>query len=126
MTNREISTRDAPAPFSHYSQAIEIEPGKRILQISGQVGTYPDGTIAPPGEQHEVAWRNVFAILNAAGMNKHDITEVTAYVTSHDQISIYRTVRDQMLEGAKPASTLIVAGLANPEWTVEIAVTAAK
>ena len=59
-------------------------------------------------------------------MSKHDITEVTAYVTSHDQISIYRTVRDQMLEGAKPASTLIVAGLADPEWIVEIAVTAAK
>ena len=49
MTNREISTRDAPAPFSHYSQAIEIEPGKRIVQISGQIGAYPDGTLAPPG-----------------------------------------------------------------------------
>ena len=59
-------------------------------------------------------------------MNKSHITEVTAYVVDHHQVAIYRDVRDRMLEGERPASTLIVAGLANPDWKVEIAVTAAR
>ncbi len=59
-------------------------------------------------------------------MSRSKITEVTAYVTNHDRVETYRIVRDRMLEGARPVSTLIVAGLADPNWKVEIAVTAAK
>jgi enamine deaminase RidA (YjgF/YER057c/UK114 family) len=37
-----------------------------------------------------------------------------------------RTVRERMLQGAAPASTLLfVAGLASPEWLVEIEAIAA-
>ena len=79
-----------------------------------------------PQQQHELAWRNIFAILEAADMSRSKITEVTAYVTNHDRVETYRIVRDRMLEGARPVSTLIVAGLADPNWKVEIAVTAAK
>ncbi len=127
MTISFIATDKAPAPFSNYSQAAQIPPGARILQISGQVGVTASGKLpADPEQQHELAWRNVFAILDAADMDRNDITDVRAYVTSHDQVSIYRIVRDRMLDGAKPASTLVVAGLADPAWLVEIVVTAAK
>jgi enamine deaminase RidA (YjgF/YER057c/UK114 family) len=51
---------------------------------------------------------------------------VTAYVTSKAGVPIYRQVRDRMLQGAEPASTLLViAGLADPKWHVEIQVVAA-
>lgn len=127
MTISFIATDKAPPPFSDYSQAVQIPPGARILQVSGQVGVSPSGKLpSDPEQQNELAWRNVFAILDAANMSKTDITEVTAYVTSHDHVPTYRDVRDRMLEGARPASTLVVAGLADPNWLVEIAVTAAK
>ena len=59
-------------------------------------------------------------------MGIEDIVEVTAYVTSSQGVPIYREVRDAMLNGARPASTLlIISGLADPAWKVEISVTAA-
>lgn len=127
MTVSFIKTDKAPPPFSNYSQAVQIPAGARIVQVSGQVGVTPSGNLpSDPEQQHELAWRNVFAILDAANMDRSNITEVTAYVTDHNQVETYRIVRDRMLDGAQPVSTLIVAGLANPEWKVEIAVTAAK
>ena len=59
-------------------------------------------------------------------MNKTDIVDVLGIVNNHDQVVIYREVRDRMLEGHKCASTLLVCSLANPDWKVEVAVKAAK
>jgi enamine deaminase RidA (YjgF/YER057c/UK114 family) len=59
-------------------------------------------------------------------MEKTDIVDVLGVVNNHDQVAIYREVRDHMLGGHKCASTMLVCSLANPEWKVEIAVKAAK
>jgi enamine deaminase RidA (YjgF/YER057c/UK114 family) len=41
-------------------------------------------------------------------------------------VAIYRKMRDRMLDGAETASTLLViSGLADPKWRVEIQVVAA-
>lgn len=125
--NRPIDTSDAPPPFSNYSQAVETPAGARILQVSGQVGNTPSGELPDdPQAQNEQAWKNVFAILEAANMSKTDIVDVLAIVTDHSLVATYRTVRDRMLEGHTCASTMLVCGLANPDWKVEIAVRAAK
>ena len=115
------------APFSRYSHGVEGPGSARWLHISGEVGVAPDGQIAQSAEaQMEQAWRNLFAILESAGMTRHDLVKVTVYLTRNDDIGLYREVRDRMLEGAKPASTLlIVAGLASPDWLVEIEAVAA-
>ena len=124
---RRISTSNAPKPFSRYSQAIEVAAGSRLVYVSGQVGVGLDGKLAATEEgEHEQAWRNVLAILASAGLKPSDIVDVTAYVTSHAGVQIYRGVRDRMLDGAETASTLLViSGLANPDWHVEIQVVAA-
>ena len=115
-------------PFSHYSHGVEASANARWLHISGQVGVKPDGSLAEGAEaQMEQAWRNLFAILDAAGMAKRDLVKVTAFLTlDAADVGLFRRVRDRMLEGAAPASTLIfVAGLASPKWLVEIEATAA-
>ncbi|MDH3772222.1 MAG: RidA family protein, partial [Nitrospirota bacterium] len=67
-----------------------------------------------------------FAILDSAGMTRQDLVKVTVYLTRTEDIGRYRDVRDRMLQGAEPASTLlIVAGLASPDWLVEIEAVAA-
>jgi enamine deaminase RidA (YjgF/YER057c/UK114 family) len=116
----------APA-FSHYSLGVEVPPGARWLSVSGQVGVAPDGVPAHgPEAQMERAWRNIFAILESAGMTPQNLVKVTAYLTRPEDTSLYRQVRDRLLEGAAPASTLIiVSGLADPAWLVEIEATAA-
>ncbi len=122
-----VQTPDAPPPFSNYSQAVEIAAGSRVLHVSGQVGATPDGTIADNEEtQHELAWKNVLAILNAKGMTARNLVDCHVYITNPASVGLYRRVRDRMLDGARPAATLlIVAGLADPRLVVEIAAVAA-
>ena len=125
--NREINSTKAPPPFSDYAQAVETPAGARILHVSGQVGVSASGDMPETIEQqHELAWQNVFAILQAADMEKTDIVDVLAIVSDHDQVSTYRKVRDRMLDGHKCGSTMLVCGLASPDWKVEVAVKAAK
>jgi enamine deaminase RidA (YjgF/YER057c/UK114 family) len=124
---RAISTSDAPKPFSRYSQAMQVAGGSRLVFASGQVGVGLDGTLPESEEdEHEQAWAHVLAILKSEGLGPRDIVKVTAYVTSQAGVAIYRQVRDRMLAGAEPASTLlIVTSLADPKWRVEIEVVAA-
>ena len=123
---RYLATADAPKPFSRYSQAVEVTGG-RLVFVSGQVGVGADGKLPDTqAGEHEQAWANVLAILKSQGLGVRDIVDVTAYVTSQEGVSVYRQVRDRMLEGAAPASTLLViSGLADPSWRVEIQVVAA-
>jgi enamine deaminase RidA (YjgF/YER057c/UK114 family) len=116
----------APA-FSRYSLGVEAPAEARWLFVSGQVGVDPDGSFAAgPEAQMEAAWRNVLAILESAGMGAHDLVKVTAYLTRADDIGLYREVRDRMLAGAEPASTMVViTALAHPDWLVEIEAVAA-
>lgn len=122
-----ISTNGAPKPFSAYSQAIEVAAGSRYVFVAGQVGARPDGSIAEnPEEQHRLAWANVLAILKEAGMDHRNIVEGHVYITDRSHIGLYRQVRDEALNGHRPAATLlVVAGLADPRLVVEVSVTAA-
>ena len=115
------------APFSGYSHGVEGPGSARWLHISGQVGVAANGQLAQGAEaQMEQAWRNIFAILESAGLTRQDLVKVTVYLTRTEDIGRYREMRDRMLEGAEPASTLlIVAGLASPDWLVEIEAVAA-
>ncbi len=125
--NRQISTDTAPPSFSNYSQAVEVPANARTLHVSGQVGVALDGTLPTDATaQHEQAWANVFAVLAAADMAKTDIVDVLVIVTDHSGVPIFRQVRDQMFEGHLAGTTLLVCGLASPDWKVEIAVKAAK
>ena len=125
--NRVIHTAEAPPPFSDYCQAVETTDNVRWLHVSGQVGNNIDGQLDEGVEaQCEAAWSNVFAILEAGGMEKTDIVDVLAIVADYEGVPAYRTVRDRMLAGHKCCSTMLVCGLASPEWKVEIAVKAAR
>ena len=125
--NKIIQTQDAPPAFSSYAQAVESAAGKRLLHVSGQVGITPEGSLSSSlEEQNRQAWRNVFAILAAAGMDKNDIVDVTAIVTDYEGVPIYRQIRDEMLDGHLAGSTMLICDLASPDWKVEIAVRAAR
>ena len=116
------------APFSRYSHAAEVPPNARWLYVSGQVGVGPDGQLAPsPEGQIEQAFRNVLAVLEDAGMGPRDIVKVNVFLTRPEDVPPYREIRDRLLQGAAPASTLlIVPGLAREEWLVEVEAVAAK
>lgn len=125
--SKVIATEAAPPSFSNYAQAVEVPAHARTLQISGQVGVRLDGSLPEDMvAQHEQTWQNIFAILEAAGMKKTDIVDVLAVVSDHSGVPVFREVRDRMLEGHVACSTLLVCGLASPDWKVEIKVRAAR
>jgi len=125
---RHIETNKAPPAFSNYSQAVAVPGTSELIYISGQVGVTIDGILAEgEAEQHEQIWRNILGLLEAEGLGAENIVEITAYITRQSGVPLFRHRRDKMLNGAKPASTLvIVSGLADPAWLAEISAIAAK
>lgn len=125
---KQITSGKIAPPFSNYAHGIETAPGTRLLFVSGQPGIRADRSLPDSEEeQHDQAWRNVLAILAEAGMGPEHVIEVTVYITTRSGVPIYRSARDRALAGHKAASTLVIAaGLANPDWLVEIAVVAGR
>jgi enamine deaminase RidA (YjgF/YER057c/UK114 family) len=124
-------TKHKPAtiapPVARYTHGVEAPTEARWLYVSGQVGLLPDGTIAgTPEGQIEAAFGNLRAVLESAGMGPDDIVRLNIYLTSHDHFSAMREARDKVLGDIEPASTgLVVAGLARPEWIIEVEAVAA-
>jgi 2-iminobutanoate/2-iminopropanoate deaminase len=58
--------------------------------------------------------------LRAAGMTLDNLVKITTILPSLADLAAHREVRAEVLGNRKPASTLIVGGLANPAWKVEI------
>jgi enamine deaminase RidA (YjgF/YER057c/UK114 family) len=116
------------APGSAYAHAVEVPAGARWLLASGQVPVRPDGSVPDDFDgQYRQVWHNIDAILASAGMARADIIRMVTYVTSADHIGPARETRDALFAGLRVASTLVVvSGLANAKFMVEIEVTAAK
>ncbi|MDE0390484.1 MAG: RidA family protein [Rhodospirillales bacterium] len=111
-----------------YSQALEIQPGARLMFTAGQVGLAPDGTTADGfAAQADQTWANILALLAEGGMGVDDIVKITGYIVGHENFPAYAAARKKALGGIRPASTaIIVPALALPEWLVEIEAVAAK
>jgi 2-iminobutanoate/2-iminopropanoate deaminase len=114
-----------PQPASRYNQVALAESVTRRLEISGQVGVHPDGSLAEGlADQLDAALANVDRALAAAGMTRANLMKITVYLTenSPEAIAIYRARRDLWVGDAPaPAATLlVVAGLASPALVVEV------
>jgi enamine deaminase RidA (YjgF/YER057c/UK114 family) len=99
-----------PAP-NGYSQIVLIPAAARLVQLAGQVGIRPDGSIAGPdfAGQAEQAFENVRAGLAAAGSSFEHVVRLGMFVTDFaTQLPILREVRDRYVNlAAPPASTTL-------------------
>jgi len=95
--------------------------------MSGQIGVRPDGTTPEDGAaQIEQALANVMANLAAQGMGPRDIVKMTVFLTDPALIGAWRAKRGAWMGDHRSASTLlIVAGLADPRFVVEVEAEAA-
>jgi 2-iminobutanoate/2-iminopropanoate deaminase len=111
------------APGGPYRHGIETPPNARWLHIAGQIGVAPEDFDG----QADQCWRNIKAILAAAGMGVENLVKVTHFLTRAEDIAAYGRVRSRHLGEARPASTLLVIGaLARPGLLVEVEAIAAK
>lgn len=124
---RMINPDTIAKPASRYSHGIVHGPGERLV-ISGQVGVKPDGTIEAGIEaQMRRAWSNLLEVVKASGFEPRHVVKVTVFCTLPGQVGLFRKLRDEALAGHAAAATYLqVAGLATPDYLVEIEAEALK
>jgi len=125
---RFFNPPDSAKPGSRYWMGALIPPGWQRLELSGQVGMRPDGSVPEDFEsQCRQAFANLFAVLREGGMAPSDLVKLTVFLTRTADVPAYRTIRDAALDGHAAASTLLViSALANPAYLVEIEGIAAR
>lgn len=97
----------SPEPFSHYVDAVRADG---LLFVSGCVPI--DGEARLVGgddvqEQARQVFRNIGAILAAAGATFADVVKVTLYLTHIEDRAAINVVRKEVFGDVRPASTLV-------------------
>jgi 2-iminobutanoate/2-iminopropanoate deaminase len=109
---RIISTEKAPAAIGPYSQAVEING---TLYISGQIPINPSaGKIETTeiAEQAEQVFKNIKAILDAAGYSFTDVVKTTVFLADMSLFPELNDVYKKYYTNDCPArSTIAVKGL---------------
>lgn len=121
MHRREINSPDAPLPAGGYAQAIEVTNNARTLYISGQIPVAKDGTIPDDFDgQCWLVWRNIEAQLHAAGMGLDNLVKVTVFLSDRAYALDNRRIRGEVLGDRKVAMTVVIAGIFDAAWLLEI------
>lgn len=127
MTTISINSSQAPSPDGGYSQATLIEGMDRLLFISGQIPETEDGNT--PGEfesQCRLVWMNILAQLEAANMTVANLVKVTIFLSSREYAETNSEVRQEFLGENNPALTVIITGIFDEKWLLEIEAVAAS
>ena len=129
MNHRSSNPKTIHEPLGLYTHAMEVQSGCQWLVLAGQLGVDSAGRVLDGfGNQAEQALKNILACLEANGMVKEDLVKLTIYSTVPGCIGDVQAARRKVLgESVLPTATLlVVAGLASPEFLVEIEAWAAK
>lgn len=109
----------SPAGYSHAMR------GGGLIFVSGQIALDSHGSVVGAGDleaQARQVFRNLGAVLEAAGASFADVLKLTYFVRDIEAIGVIRAVRDEFVDTANPpASTLVeVSRLVAPELLIEI------
>ena len=107
------------------------QPLARVLEADAvspfRVSVKARTAVADFEAQATQCWRNVKAVLAAAGMGVENLVKCTHFVTRAEDVAAYGKIRARELGEARPASTLLViSALARPGLLVEVEAIAAK
>ena len=126
MDVRLIDAPDAHPASGGYAQAVGVTGVSQLLFISGQIpmtldGAVPDGFAA----QARLVWANVEAQLRAAAMTLDNLIKVTVFLSDRRYAEQNRDVRQEVLGERKTALTVIIIGIFDEAWFLEIEAVAA-
>jgi enamine deaminase RidA (YjgF/YER057c/UK114 family) len=112
----------APPPVGLYNHVVKV--GSTVY-ISGQVPRGLDGKAMHPGDaaaQIRQVWTNLEIAMKAAGGALSDIVKTTTYVVGAENLPKIREARMSILpeQGRPTSTTVVVAGLADPDFLVEV------
>ncbi len=106
-----------------FSRAVRV--GDRVL-VSGTAPVWPDGHCDPDaGVQAQRCLEIIEAALNEVGAALADVVRTRMFLTSAAEADAVSAVHGRAFAGTAPAATMVVvAGLLDERWKVEIEVEA--
>jgi len=107
-----------------FSRAVRVGP---TIAVSGTAPVWPDGHVDPdPAVQARRCWEIALAALTELGGRVEDVVRTRQYVVRPDLADAVGAVHGEVFGAVRPASTMVVvAGLLDPRWLVEVEVDAA-
>ncbi|MGH9165139.1 MAG: RidA family protein [Acidimicrobiales bacterium] len=116
---RRISSGSPFEATIAFSRAVVVGP--RIV-VSGTAPVWPDGSCDPdPGLQAARCLEIILAALAEAGATAADVVRTRIYLTDRADADAVSAVHAEVFAVARPAATVVVvAGLVDPRWKVEI------
>jgi enamine deaminase RidA (YjgF/YER057c/UK114 family) len=102
-----------------FSRAVRV--GERIL-VSGTGPVWPDGSCPDdPAEQALRCFEIIGRSLEEAGGNMADVVRTRMFLTAVTDADAVGAVHGRLFGAIRPAATMVVvAGLLDPRWKVEI------
>ncbi len=113
-----------------FTQVALVDSAARLVFVGGQNGVNVEGKIVGKdiASQAEQTYKNVIAALEAAGATLADVFKMNIYIVQgHSLQDAFAAAQKVQTQRTPPptVSVLIVAGLANPEFLIEIEAVAA-
>jgi enamine deaminase RidA (YjgF/YER057c/UK114 family) len=120
---RHVSSGSPYEAVIGFSRALRVDD--RVL-VSGTAPIWPDGSCDPDaGVQTRRCIEIIERALNEAGASLSDVVRTRCYLTTSDVAEDVQRVHGEVFGAIRPASTMvIVAGLLDPRWKVEMEVEA--
>jgi enamine deaminase RidA (YjgF/YER057c/UK114 family) len=113
------STGSPYEPVIGFSRAVRV--GDRVA-VSGTGPIWPDGHVDPdPLVQARRCWEIVLAALSDLGASAADVVRTRSYITDRSVEDAAGRAHGEHFADIRPASTMvIVAGLLDERWVVEV------
>jgi len=117
---RKHASSDSPLE-SRYGYSRAVRSASRIL-VAGTAPVWSDGSCAPDvSAQARRCCEIIIAALGELGADVADVVRTRMYVTDAAYAEAVGAVHAQFFGAAAPAATMVVvAGLLDPRWLVEI------
>ncbi|TMR40187.1 RidA family protein [Actinomadura geliboluensis] len=116
-----IDPNDLPESSPAYTHGTLVSGAHQTLYISGQPPWTTDGDIPADFDgQCRLAWENVKTVLAAAGMAVQNLAKVTIYLSDRCHREANSRIRHEVLGGHRPAITIIITGIYDEAWLLEI------
>lgn len=119
-----ISSGSPYEPTIGFSRAVRVDG--RVL-VSGTAPIWPDGQVDPdPGAQAARCLEIIAQALEDAGASLSDVVRTRIFLVDGDHSEAIAREHGRVFGDIRPASTMvIVAGLLDPRWVVEMEAEAA-
>jgi enamine deaminase RidA (YjgF/YER057c/UK114 family) len=115
-----------PRPEGGYAQGIALAASERLVFVSGQIPVDAQGRTPPDfAGQCRLVWHHVLAVLAEAGLEARHLVKVTTFLAERQYAAENGAIRREVLGAHTPALTVIIAGIYDPRWLLEIEAVAA-